>query len=102
MSDASLELHPAIAQLVENLSRLTYVESVWLFGSRARRDNHLRSDVDLAIDCPNASATEWHMILDEVDQADTLLPIDCVRLNESDAALKENILKWGQILYSRK
>lgn len=102
MGDAYTELHPAIIQLVEKLSRLPYVETVRLFGSRARGDHHPRSDVDLAIECPTASAQDWQTILDWVVQAETLLPIDCVRIEEADAALRENILKWSKILYYRK
>lgn len=102
MSEPSIKLHPAIALLVEELSRLPYVESIRLFGSRARGDHHPRSDVDLAIECPQASTNDWQTILKHVEQAETLLPIDCVRLDESDADLTENILKWGQMLYDRK
>jgi predicted nucleotidyltransferase len=102
MSDTSIELHPAIAQLVNDLSLLPYVESILLFGSRARRDGHSRSDVDLAIDCPQASTNDWQTILDQVEQAETLLPIDCIRLDEAEPALRENILKWNKVLYERK
>jgi len=102
MSDMSIELHPAITQLVKDLSLLPYVESILLFGSRARGDHHPRSDVDLAIECPQASATDWQIILDKVEQAETLLFIDCLRLDEADTGLAENILKWGQLLYKRK
>lgn len=102
MSDSSIELHPAIIQLVEMLSRLPYVESVLLFGSRARGDNHPRSDVDLAIVCPHASPVEWQVILDEAEQAETLLLIDCVRLDEVDPQLRESILKLNKPLFIRK
>lgn len=102
MSDTSIELHPAIVQLVEELSHLPYVESIRLFGSRARGDHHTRSDVDLAIECSQASINDWQVILDQVEQAETLLPIDCVRLEEAEPALRENILKWNKVLYDRK
>lgn len=46
------------------------------------QDNVLCSDVDLAIDCPNASASEWQVILDEVKQAETLLLIDWLPLDK--------------------
>jgi len=102
MSDTSIELHPAIAQLVEELSHLPYVKSIRIFGSRARGDHHPRSDFDLAIECPQASISDWQAILDLVDQAETLLPIDCVRLEEAEPALRKNILKWNKVLYDRK
>ena len=102
MSDIPIELHPAIVQLVKQIGQLPYIETIRLFGSRARGDNHPRSDVDLAIECPNASFQDWQFVLDLVGQAETLLPIDCVRMEDADAALRENILKWNKILYERK
>jgi len=87
MSEPSIDLHPAIAQLVENLSHLLYVKTIRLFGSRARGDHHPRSDVDLAIECPQASSRDWQAIMDLVEQAETLLPIDCVRMEEAEPKL---------------
>lgn len=95
-------LHPAISNLVEVLSGFPYVDAVLLFGSRARGDNHPRSDVDLAIVCPNASPAEWLVILNEVEQAETLLPIDCIRLDEADSTLRKNILEFSKPLFIRK
>ncbi|WP_410526187.1 nucleotidyltransferase domain-containing protein [Rickettsia endosymbiont of Urophora cardui] len=38
---------------MEKLESLPFIEEIWLFGSRARGDNNERSDIDLAIICPN-------------------------------------------------
>jgi predicted nucleotidyltransferase len=66
----------------KKLSFLPFVEKIILFGSRARKDNFDRSDIDLAIDCPNATIKEWLIILDIIDNADTFLVIDCIRYNK--------------------
>lgn len=70
---------------LQQLAALPFVEAIYLFGSRARGEHRERSDIDLAILCPDASESDWQSILRVVDDADTLLPIDCVRL-ESGAA----------------
>lgn len=45
--------------------------------------------------CPKADVFEWAQVLEVVEQADTLLKIDCVRFDQADQDLKENIIKDG-------
>lgn len=86
------------------LTNLPFVHEIWLYGSRARQDNQNRSDIDLAILSPNASAKDWHTVLDIIDRADTLLKIDTIQFDklDNDSAFKKNILKDHVVLYSRK
>lgn len=42
-------------RFLKQLSLLPCVKKIILFGSRARKDNLDRSDIDLAIDSPNAT-----------------------------------------------
>jgi uncharacterized protein len=63
------------------LAALPFVKAVWLYGSRARGDHYPRSDIDLALEAPGATAAEWEQALGVVDVADTLLRVDCVRLD---------------------
>lgn len=72
----------ACYDFVSQLAALPFVEAIWLFGSRARGDHRERSDIDLAIECPGACEAQWQQVLAIIDEADTLLPIDCVRLDE--------------------
>lgn len=84
--------------------RLSAEPSVWrviLFGSRARGDARPRSDVDLAVEAPGASAAEWQRLADIVEDADTLLSIDLVRLEEAPEELHRRILAEGRTLYER-
>lgn len=86
-----------------NLTKLPFIEEIWLFGSRWRGDNHERADIDIAILCPNANEDDWHQVLDIIDDADTLLKIGCVRfdtLNDDDK-LKQNIINFKKILYKK-
>ena len=87
-----------------NLTQQPFVERIWLFGSRARGDNQDRADIDIAIYCPAATAKDWLHILDIIDDADTLLEIDCLRLDElrEDSAIKQSIEREGVKLYERQ
>lgn len=53
-----------------------------------------RSDIDLAIICPNATEAEWQMVVAIIDKADTLLRIDYIRFDTlaSEDKLKSNII----------
>lgn len=86
----------------DRLKALPFVDAIYLFGSRARGDNRERSDIDLAIKLsPEYSRYDWLKVVDIIDEADTLLEIDCVNLDEADEKLRERILRQGKILYER-
>lgn len=89
---------------IKQLQALPRVEAIWLFGSRAREDHHGRADIDLAIVCPDASDDDWNKITDIIEEADTLLKIDCVRFdkNRLSEELYENILKDKKVIYAKK
>ena len=50
-------------QFIKDISKLPFVEEVWLYGSRARGDNAERSDLDIAIICNNATNVQWQGIM---------------------------------------
>lgn len=90
-------------QFLKKLEELPFIDEIWLYGSRARGDNQERSDIDLAILCPVATRENWHEVLEIIENADTLLKIDCVRfdqLNET-TEIRKNILHDKVILYKR-
>jgi nucleotidyltransferase substrate binding protein (TIGR01987 family) len=90
-----------IQDIVYPLTKLPYIDEIWLFGSRARGDHHERSDIDLAILCPRATREEWDHILEIIENAPTLLHIDCVRFDEilDGKTIKENIKLHKKVLY---
>lgn len=91
-------------KFITKISKLSFVEEIWLFGSRARSNYEDRSDIDLAILCPTATAIDWQLILDLTEKSDTLLKIDCVRFDALPITnkLRDNILKFRKILYNKK
>lgn len=88
----------------KKITSLEFVDTIWLFGSRARQDNQDRADIDLAIDCNSATQQDWFKILDIIDEADTLLKIDCVRFDSlsNNSKLKDSIISEGIKIYDRK
>lgn len=88
--------------IVRRLRRFAQIERIYLFGSRARGDALPRSDIDLAIACPEADAHVWADICETVDSADTLLKIDVIRLEEAAPELTARITAEGQLLYERR
>ena len=88
-------------QFIEKLKSLSFIDEIWIFGSRARGDNQPRADIDLAIICPMATNEDWLKVIDIIEKADTLLKIDCVRFEEKSMsqALQDNILKEKEVIY---
>ena len=91
----------ALERLVQALAIRPEVQRIILFGSRARGDAVIRSDIDLAIEAPDATRRQWLELTILVEEAQTLLPIDLVRLEETSPALREQILAEGKTLYDR-
>lgn len=91
------------AKFIQAIAAFPWVEQIVLFGSRANSTHRERSDIDIAVACPAAGVLEWQKVLDIVESADTLLKIDCVRLDDiSDAKFLSNIKNNQAILYERK
>ena len=90
-------------RFIDRLKALLFVEAIYLYGSRARGDHSPRSDIDLAVLCPSASRKDWLKIIEIIEESDTLLEIDCVRLDElkDGDRLKEKIFRQGKILYQK-
>ena len=86
----------------KQLTSLPFVKKIVLFGSRAKGTNDERSDIDLAIECPLATAVDWNSVMQIIENADTLLKIDCVRLDKvRSKRFKTEILEEQVILFER-
>ena len=90
-------------RFINDIEKLPFVNKVILYGSRGRRDNRERSDIDLAVDCQGATDRQWFRVMNLVEEADTLLKIDCVRFDKlsDEDLLKQNIEKEGKIIYNK-
>jgi predicted nucleotidyltransferase len=94
--------YPGVLQtLTAALSAFPTVQRILLFGSRARGDARLRSDIDLAVEAPDMPLEDWQRMIEIVEQAPTLLEIDLVRLDDAGVELRTRIEDEGEVLYSR-
>jgi len=74
------------------------VRKVLLFGSRARGDFRLRSDIDLAV--LGGNAAEFAVAVDE--EVETLLKFDVVDLNQPiQPELRSEIETYGVVIYEK-
>ena len=89
---------------LRKIAALPFVDAIYLFGSRARGDNRERSDIDIAILCPKANENDWQSVLQLIEDADTLLPIDCIRLDKEspNSALRLQIEQDKKLIYERR
>ena len=89
---------------LDKLKELPFIDEIWLFGSRARGDNREKSDIDLAIICPEATENDWTQVLEIIEDADTLLKVDCVRADPQGLSkgLYDHILKDRKVIYAKK
>lgn len=87
----------------DKLINLDFIEKIMLYGSRARKDHTDRADIDIAIDCPQASDENWLRVLDIIENADTLLKIDCIRYDslQPNSPLLQSINRDSIIIYQR-
>ncbi|MBI5485952.1 MAG: nucleotidyltransferase domain-containing protein [Deltaproteobacteria bacterium] len=89
-----------ITEIVRRLVACFQPRRVILFGSRARGDDKPRSDIDLAVDAPQAGAKALFAFQDSIDAAPpTLLRIDVVLLSEAGAEFRARIEREGRVLY---
>ena len=87
----------------QKLKHLPFIDKIILYGSRARNDYAERSDIDLAIYCPRATPNDWINVIQIIEDADTLLKIDCIRLDELlvNNPLYHSIISEGIVLFDR-
>ena len=89
-----MNLEPLIVHKLRILANQHNIEKMILFGSRARGDNHNRSDIDLAV---------WGIHDAVEEQIPTLLRFDLVDMDGFSVsdALREEINKDGVMIYEK-
>lgn len=88
-----------LQSVVREASRDLDLRRVYLFGSRARGDARMDSDIDLAFEHGSSPST-WADFVNEMrEQAPTLLDLDLVDMAEVSPELRSRILAEGRLLY---
>lgn len=96
-----VNLKPEIISAIQELGKKFGMEQIVLFGSRARKTNWDRSDIDLRI---STFDSEMYLeFVDELNELDTLLMFDVVnrRSFNYSSDLNEEIERDGVILYEK-
>ena len=90
-------------EFLRKSEKLPFIEKIWLYGSRARGDFKDRSDIDIVIECPDASDSDWYEVEDIIEDADTLLKIDCVRWDEvtEGSLFQQHVFNDRKLLFQR-
>ena len=90
-----------VEAVLREVRRYPEVEKAYLFGSRAQGDAEAMSDVDIALSCPDIDQRRWEAIAEAVQDAETLLDVDVVWLEEASSGLRNEILHTGKVVYER-
>jgi predicted nucleotidyltransferase len=97
----AFDLDEGLIRSIQEIGQNYAIEQIALFGSRARGDHKLASDIDLAVFLLPEFNNRGRMTSD-FDDLNTLLKIDIVLINEHiDPKLLENIEREGVVLYER-
>ena len=91
-------LRDELIREIVGLAKKYDLDSVTLFGSRARGDNRPRSDIDLAV----SGGDYDRFALDVDEETSTLLMFDIVNLDKPvQPELLESIRRDGKLLYAK-
>lgn len=93
----TLDLRPGDVESLQRVfARFPVVRRVLVFGSRATGGARRASDIDLAVEAPGATATEWSDLVEALDQTSVPYEMDVVRLDTlQQGALRARIERDG-------
>ncbi len=96
-----LGLSPAILDdLQKTFAHYPEIQTVLIFGSRARSDYRAGSDIDLAVVAPEMSDPTFSRLWNEIDELPIAYKMDVLHLDRlADAALRQQILRDGKVIY---
>jgi predicted nucleotidyltransferase len=78
------------------------VKQVLVYGSRARGDFNPASDLDLAVDAPEITLSEFARLRMDFDDLPFVLKSDLVWLQGAGEALRTNILRDAKTVFQRE
>src|SRR5438105_11177988 len=79
---------------VQDIAAHPKVDRVLLYGSRARGDFRDGSDIDLAVDAPTMTQTEWSRLIWRLEDSPYIVKKDIVHLQDiTDPDFKKRVLR---------
>jgi len=94
-------LDPKVARaLREFFAGREGVDRVWIYGSRAKREEHDRSDVDLAVDAPTLDSYRFAMLQKALDDLMLVRKVELVHWQTvGDPRFREEIERYRRIFW---
>ncbi len=90
-----------VLEQIKNLASKYQISKIILFGSRARKDNWQRSDIDLAVYTKDLNAKIFFRL--DLEEIETLLKFDVVFIDDNTSEkLLDEIKKDGVVIYEAK
>jgi predicted nucleotidyltransferase len=87
-------LSPQITESIKaEVKRFPEVRAAYLFGSRARGDFRDQSDIDIAIDAPEMTASHFAQLWNAIDALPIAFPLDCVWLQAMPASALKSMVQ---------
>lgn len=65
------------------LTELTFVDAIYVYGSYANNDSDVRSNINLAILCPEAIDNEWRLVTQIVNNAEPMVTVEVIRWDKT-------------------
>lgn len=87
--------------IVDVLKRELDPVRIILFGSRAKNDQRLSSDFDIAVDCQRPIFSKELDIKNQIESLLGLYELDLIYLSAVDENFRNIILKTGTVIYER-
>ncbi len=82
--------------------RFPSIQSVRVFGSRARGNARRASDMDLAVTAPGMSSREWSKMQAALEEAPLIYNLDVVRFDTlADEKLRSRIATEGKEVFAK-
>jgi len=102
VSAATVDVRPRDLEVLRALfHRFPSVREVRVFGSRATGRARRASDIDLAIDAPEAAPAEWGALREALEEAPIIFELDVVRRDAlASPRLLEKIAREGVVIYA--
>lgn len=101
MEMMQLNLPQNILNDIKSTAKKYSLKRVMLFGSQAKGTNRTRSDIDLAIIYKNSQYAIFNFTADLNKNANTLLTFDIVDYEKATDELKQEIQKYGIVIYEK-
>lgn len=75
-------------------------KKIILFGSRARQDAKISSDIDIAVDA-DIDFRSQRKLKEDIEKVSGLYSVDVVFLNQINPEFRQKILSEGKVLYEK-